>query len=290
MTRIDGLALYTRTAREASDRVIGSYSTSFRLASKLLAPDVRMHIAVIYALVRVADELVDGTGAEAGLSDEETRELLDSLEEETLAAVARGYSTDLVVHAFARTAREVGITEKLIRPFFASMRTDIDGDGEFDEPSYRRYIHGSAEVVGLMCLRAFLQEDRTVPLDEDLEEGARRLGAAFQKVNFLRDIADDATRLGRCYLPGVDLARFTEADKHAVADDIDADLTIARAAIVRLPPRARRATLAAAGLFARLNHQIRSTPADELLVCRVSVPSAQKARVLARAALGRSTL
>lgn len=282
-----GLGLYTRTAHASSATVIGAYSTSFGIASRLLDRDSRRRIAAIYALVRVADEIVDGPASEAGADPAERRELLDGLERETVAAMARGFSANLVVHAFATTAREAGIEPELVVPFFASMRMDLDDQAVADEAAYRRYIHGSAEVVGSMCLRVFAQEGRGVRIDEELDEGARRLGAAFQKVNFLRDLGDDCDRLGRSYLPGVDPAAFGEADKLAVADEIDEDLRIARRAIRRLPPRSRRATAAAAGLFARLNDELRATPAAELRRRRVSVPARAKLAVLVRAATGR---
>lgn len=282
-----GLELYTRTSRAISSRVITSYSTSFGLASRLLPREVRAGIADVYALVRVADEIVDGPAAEAGLDLSRTLALLDDLERETLTALETGFSANPVVHAFATTARECAIDERLVRPFFDSMRMDVAEDLRLDEHSYRRYIHGSAEVVGSMCLRVFARECGGMHLDEELEEGARRLGAAFQKVNFLRDLADDADRLHRAYIPGLDPRAFTDDQKDAVVDEIAEDLAVARAAIARLPSRSRRATAAAAALFGRLNEQMRATPAARLRQVRTSVPLRVKLWILARAAVGR---
>ena len=283
-----GLDLYTGTARTSSARVIGAYSTSFGLASRLLTPPVRRAIADIYALVRVADEIVDGPAAEAGVDAAERRRILDALEEETLAAMRRGFSANLVVHAFAITAREIELEEQLVTDFFASMRTDIDPPAAFDDAAYRSYVHGSAEVVGTMCLRAFALEDGGSATGRpELEEGARRLGAAFQKVNFLRDLADDCDRLDRCYFPGVDPARFSEADKRAIVTDIDADLASARRALAHLPRRARRATGAALGLFAELNRRLAAAPAERIRRERLSVPRRTKAAILLRAIAGR---
>lgn len=282
-----GLELYTRTAHSSSARVIRSYSTSFGLASMLLPRPVRVGIADVYALVRVADEIVDGPAFEAGMGADASCAVLDELERETLAALEHGFSANLVVHAFATTARATGIDAALVRPFFASMRMDA-GDVRLDADGYQRYIHGSAEVVGSMCLRVFTLEDPTLLLDAELEDGARRLGAAFQKVNFLRDLGDDSDRLGRRYFPGVEPATITEAQKLAVVDDIAADLAAARIAIRRLPRGARRATSAAAALFDRLNAQLRATPAAELRGRRISVPPAVKLRLFAGAAMGRS--
>ncbi|MGB4780332.1 phytoene/squalene synthase family protein [Microbacterium sp.] len=283
MTAVTGLALFTRTAHDSSARIIGAYSTSFGLASRLLARDVRRRVADIYALVRVADEIVDGPGVEAGLDRAQRRALLEEFEHESLAALERGFSANLVVHAFAVTARETGIGADLIVPFFTSMRMDTDGIAIFDLDAYRRYVYGSAEVVGVMCLRAFVTEEPSIRIDHQLEEGARRLGAAFQKVNFLRDLADDIDRLGRVYLPGVDPAAFADDDKDAVVEEIDLDLAVARSAIGRLPPRSRRATAAAAGLFGRLNDELRKTPAAEIRRRRISLSRATKLRVLAGA-------
>lgn len=283
-----GLELYTSTARSSSARVIAAYSTSFGLASRMLSRRVRSGIADVYALVRVADEIVDGPASEAGMGPTQRRAVLDDLERETLAAIDRGFSANLVVHAFAITAREAGIDRALLAPFFAAMRTDIDPPASFDAVAYRRYIHGSAEVVGSMCLRVFLQEPGGGPISAELDEGARRLGAAFQKVNFLRDLADDCDRLGRSYFPGVDPARFTDADRDAIVHDIAADLAVARHAIDGLPRRARRATGAAADLFEQLNLRLSATPAAQIRQSRISVPPAVKAWILIRALFSRS--
>ncbi|GAA2903235.1 phytoene/squalene synthase family protein [Microbacterium esteraromaticum] len=284
------LDLYTRTAHAASAHVISGYSTSFGYASRLLPREVRAGIADVYALVRVADEIVDGPAAEAGLDRPEVVAILDELERDTVAALQRGFSANLVVHAFADTARRTGIGVDLIRPFFESMRVDATAHARFDRDEYRRYIHGSAEVVGSMCLRVFALEQPGMVLDEHLEEGARRLGAAFQKVNFLRDLADDAGRLGRSYIPELDPRTFTDQEKEAVVDEIADDLAIARSAIARLPRGARRATTAAAALFGRLNEQLRETPASRLRTTRVSVPLRRKVAILFGAATGRTAV
>lgn len=290
MSAPHGLELYTRTARQMSRRVIGAYSTSFGLASAMLPGRIRTGIADVYALVRVADEIVDGPAAEAGIGLTRVRALLDDLERETLEAIDTGFSANLVVHAFSVTARETGIDARQVSPFFASMRMDVADGLRMDDVAYRRYIHGSAEVVGEMCLRVFLREKEGCVADAELEEGARRLGSAFQKVNFLRDLADDAGRLHRVYIPGLDPRTFTDQDKNAVVDEIADDLAVARAAIVRLPPRSRRATAAAAMLFARLNDQLREMPAAQLRRTRASVPLPVKVGILASAAAGRMSL
>lgn len=275
-----GIDLYDRTADAACRAVIARYSTSFGLAARLLGPRVRQHVRNIYALVRVADEIVDGPGEEAGLSNAQAHEVLDELERETLASIDRGFSANLVVHAFARTARQSGIAADLISPFFASMRTDLSVHSH-DAASHDDYVYGSAEVVGLMCLRVFVGVGHTPPPAPaaHLVDGARRLGAAFQDVNFLRDEDHDAGSLGRDYL-SID----TKKDRTAVLDRIDADLAAAAEVIVQLPPDCRRAVTAAHDLFAELSKRLRRDDTEG----RVRVPDPVKAVLAARAMAGLS--
>jgi phytoene synthase len=286
-TPVTGSALYDDVAIETSARVIARYSTSFGMASRLLAPDVRTHVRNIYALVRVADEIVDGVAREAGLSAVEITQRLNAFEAETDLACATGYSTNLVVHAFALTARQVGITGDLTRPFFASMRADCTETTHTPE-SFTDYVYGSAEVIGLMCLRAFLH-GHTVPADQEerLVNGARHLGAAFQKVNFLRDLSADFDGLGRNYFPGVELGTFSEDDKRRLLADIDADLAASSAALEELPASSRRAVALAQLLFGELTERIRATPASALIQTRVRVPASVKLRLAAAAAAGK---
>ena len=278
---------YAKTALASSTTVIGHYSTSFGLAARLLDARVRTPVRTIYALVRIADEIVDGAATEAGVGVDEQRQLLDDLELETERAIVRGYSTNLVVHAFAATARESGIDTSLIAPFFASMRRDLD-PAPFTAEGVAEYIYGSAEVIGLMCLRCFVQlAPRTDAELTVLENGARHLGAAFQKINFLRDLSCDREVLGRNYFPGIDPLNLTDDQKNLILDDIDADLAIASAVLPLLAPGCRRAVAAAQGLFTRLSHRLRSTPADQLLRARVRVPDGEKLMIALNSTLGR---
>jgi phytoene/squalene synthetase len=275
-----GLALYDKTAEDAAAAVISSYSTSFGLATRLLGPRPRPHVRNVYALVRIADEIVDGPATAAGLDSVAVAAVLDALETEAIAAIERGFSSNLVVHAFARTARECGIGEALIEPFFRSMRTDLLTT-RHDGASHDDYVYGSAEVVGLMCLQVFVNAGArhpTVP-DADLVDGARRLGAAFQDVNFLRDQHHDEDALGRDYL-GLASGGATRAH---VLDRIDADLAAAAAVIPRLPADSRRAVTAAHDLFASLSTRLRRESAS---TARVRVPDPVKAALAARAWLG----
>ncbi|SEB91462.1 Phytoene/squalene synthetase [Paramicrobacterium humi] len=281
MTTTD-LSLYTATARASAAVVIARYSTSFGWASRLLDSSRRAHIANIYALVRVADELVDGPATAAGVSTAAQRELLADLERETERAIRQGYSTNLIVHAFATTAREHGIGAELCRPFFASMRRDLDGAG-YDKDGLDAYIYGSAEVVGLMCLAVFeAGATRTDAERERLRAGAQRLGAAFQKVNFLRDFAGDHDELGRTYLAGASAALTPDAQARVIAD-IRADLRAADAALPLLGAGCRPAVWAARAMFGALADRLEAASVAELMRSRVRVPNVVKARILARA-------
>ena len=280
------LALYDRVAEETASIVIRRYSTSFGLASRLLGPGVRQHVENIYALVRVADEIVDGGAEEAGVDAIGAGRALNELERETENAMDTGFSSNLVVHAFALTARETSFGAELTAPFFESMRMDLSAK-QHDQASFERYVYGSAEVVGLMCLRAFVLGEKVDDLPR-LETGARALGAAFQKVNFLRDLAADFETLGRSYFPGVNVDSFTEAEKIRLLDDIDADLAVSAAVVPELPAHSRRAVALAQSLFAELSVRLRRTPAADLVRARVRVPNPVKARLALAAAIGRT--
>lgn len=284
------LQLYDATAEAASGVVIDRYSTSFGLASRLLTRDTREHIRNVYALVRVADEVVDGPATEAGLDRELARTVLDELEADTERAIALGFSVNPVVHAFARSARVTGFGAELTAPFFASMRMDLERT-EHDDASFDAYVYGSAEVVGLMCLRAFVYRAGRPTFDQaELVAGARALGAAFQKVNFLRDLHADFEVLGRSYFPGVDIRSFDEATKDRLVADVQADLDHAARTIRLLPADARNAVGLAHALFQELNDRLARTPASRLVTTRVRVPNTVKARLAAQVLAGRAPL
>lgn len=284
--------LYDKVAQASAATVISGYSSSFGMACRLLKEPVRSRVRNIYALVRLADEVVDGP---IGVHQpDRAADLLNSLEKETNAALADGYSTNLVVHAFALTARRCGISTDLIGPFFSSMRADLSVS-RHDADSLDDYINGSAEVVGLMCLRIFLADAQPsgAPARQpgpqttygDLAPGARRLGAAFQKVNFLRDLGADYEELDRSYFPGLEPTQFCDAHRDVLLDDIAADLAAAAEAIPRLPDSSRRAVAAAHGVFSELARRLRATPAQQIRLERVRVPAPVKARVILGAML-----
>ncbi len=274
---------YTRCAHACAAEVIRGYSTSFAMATRLLPPSVRRDISSVYALVRVADEIVDGAAEGAGLDLSRAAFRLDALEADVMVATQEGFSENLVVHAFADVARRTGIPHSVVSPFFISMRTDLSRSVHDDE-SFKEYVYGSAEVVGLMCLHAFFG-DGGPPEDnrEQLISGARRLGAAFQKVNFLRDLDADADALDRAYFPGVDPSGLDEPTKLRLVLDIDADLAAAALAIPLLPRGVRPAVQIAHDLFAALNNRLRQTDAAVVRTSRIRVPDATKMTIAVRA-------
>lgn len=283
-------SLYDAVSQASAAVVIRQYSTSFGVASRLFAEPARTDIRSVYALVRVADETVDLPDPDL---DVPTRaRMLSALHQDVTQALDTGHSANLVVHAFCGTARRTGITHDLVDPFFASMRMDLE-TSVHTPGSFAAYVYGSAEVVGLMCLRVFLAADSRAPSAaareaayERLAPGARSLGAAFQKVNFLRDLGEDHDLRGRSYFPGLDVETFDDAERDRILDDIESDLAVAAQAIPDLPDGCRRAVRAAHATFGELTRRLRATPAQEIRRNRVSVPAATKARLLAGVVLG----
>lgn len=268
---------YNQSAEAASKIITETFSTSFGSATKLFPQSIRQDIYNIYGLVRIADEIVDS------YQGKEVEALLYDLEVETNKAVRRQFSSNIVVHAFAATAHRYGIGADLTEPFFASMRMDIT-KATFTDEEYKTYIYGSAEVVGLMCLKVFCKGD--TQKYEQLASGAKALGAAFQKVNFLRDIKDDYETRGRYYFPVGAYKTFDEATKLAILADISADFEHAKGAIVLLPSEARKAVNAAFHYYGALYKKLQHTPATKLQQERVRVSNAQKFFMLLRLKAG----
>jgi phytoene synthase len=190
-----------------------------------------------------------------------------------------GYSTNPIVHAFALTSIAYGIDHKLIRPFFESMRMDLN-PATYSSKMYQRYIYGSAEVVGLMCLRAFCDGDDK--LFDSLRDGASALGSAYQKVNFLRDIAADYKELGRLYFPGVKFETFDDKVKDEIISDIKLDFERALPALVRLPLSSRRATMISYVYYSELLKKLELTPAETIKTTRIRIPTPKKLALIAK--------
>jgi len=258
---------YTFVSYATAKHITKYYSTSFSLSSRLFDPEVRPHIYAIYGLVRVADEIVDTYRGEAAADE------LNTFEVATIEALRTGYSANPIIHAFVHTAREYGIGAPEIKPFFESMRRDLSKVA-FTQNEYERYIYGSAEVVGLMCLKVFTSGD--TKLYRKLEPGAKALGAAYQKVNFLRDISNDVSRLGRVYFPNVADGALNEDEKAAIITDISKDFAAAETYISKLPSSARRAVKTSYLFYSKLLTKLAHTPVSVLMKQRIRVRATTK--------------
>ncbi len=265
------MELYTETSYQLARHLTKQYSTSFGKSTELFDTTIRPHIFAIYGLVRVADEIVDT------YLGKDARKQLDELEVATYEALQTGFSANPIIHAFSVTAREFSITKALIKPFFASMRMDLT-PRTYSQKEYAAYIYGSAEVIGLMCLKVFCGGDTKAY--EKLAPGAQSLGAAYQKVNFLRDIGADYQERQRVYFPGVTFDDFSEKDKTAIIKDISRDFKKAKASVDALPPSANKAVALSYAYYSELLARISETPASSLKTTRVSVPAAKKLRLL----------
>ncbi|WP_291314886.1 phytoene/squalene synthase family protein [Corynebacterium sp. UBA2622] len=280
MPHPDYLARYDAMCDAAAAQVIARYSTSFALATRFLGRGLRRDILNLYAVVRIADEIVDGAASQAGGNP---GPLLDAYEAAVLAAPGARFHTDPVLHAYAGSARRCGFDPAHIRAFFASMRRDLT-QNDYDEAGFTSYVYGSAEVIGLLCLSAFLAgEEVPATRRADMEAGARALGSAFQKINFLRDYAEDRGELGRTYFPQLRGLPLDDATKADLVSDIRSELDRARRTIPLLPASARGAVAAAEALFRELTDRIEATPAATLATTRISVPNHRKLALTARA-------
>jgi phytoene/squalene synthetase len=267
------IKLFDDTSIAMSRKLALNYSTSFSLGIRLLSKDSRWAVFSIYGLVRVADEIVDTFH---GYNKEKM--LLD-FKAQTYQAMEEGISTNPVLHAFQLAANQFGIGKDLIEPFFQSMEEDLDTSAHSAE-SYSEYIYGSAEVVGLMCLKVFCNGDDAQY--NHLVPFARSLGAAFQKVNFLRDIRSDVDERGRVYFPGVDFNHFTDADKYEIIQDVKKDFSHAYKGIVQLPVGCRLGVYTAYIYYLKLLEKIERTTAVDILESRIRIPNSQKIALLAQ--------
>ena len=270
------VGLFHRVSHECSRVVTLRYSTSFSSAIRLLHRELRTPIFNIYGFVRFADEIVDT------FHDHDKEELLGQFKGETFAALDRGISLNPILNSFQQTVRQYGIDHELIHAFFRSMESDLS-QNKYDRQGYEEYIYGSAEVVGLMCLYVFCEGDKK--LYEQLKAPARALGAAFQKVNFLRDIRADFNDLSRLYFPGCDFHNFTHADKQQIEADIEQDFLRAYNGIVGLPLKARFGVYVAYKYYYSLFKKIKSTEAEHILERRIRIANYHKAYIVFRASV-----
>jgi 15-cis-phytoene synthase len=271
--------LYLKNSLQCSRQTTLSYSTSFSLGIRMLQKKYQHGIFAIYGFVRIADEIVDT------FHDQPQKELLDTFKEETWKAIDRGFSTDLILHSFQWAVNKYKIDRELIEAFLYSMELDLTKK-VYPPEMLKTYIYGSAEVVGLMCLRVFYHNQPD--LYEQLVYPARKLGEAFQKVNFLRDARDDYTHKGRIYFTNIDFDNFTPESKQKIEDDIQHDFDEAFEGIRKLRKDVRFGVYLAYRYYLDLLKIIRETDPDKMLNARCRVPDRRKMRLLVSAGIRNS--
>lgn len=267
-------ALFDTVSEKCSKETTHAYSTSFSLATKMLAPSIRQDIYNIYGFVRFADEIVDS------FHDYHQTDLLDRFEQQLQLALDERISLNPILNSFQHTVHNNGIEPALINAFMASMRADLTKTEYHTQEEYEKYIYGSADVVGLMCLRVFVRGDHE--RYEQLKPAAMRLGSAFQKVNFLRDLKADFEELNRSYFPNANLASLDEASKAAIIDEIEADFKAGYQGILQLPAEAKFGVFMAYRYYKRLLKKLKGTPAGEIKSTRIRVPNYEKVGLLTR--------
>ncbi len=274
------IELFHKVSHQCSKIIAEQYSTSFSSAIRMLHTDLRMPIYDIYGFVRFADEIVDTFHG----FDKEN--LLANFKKETYEAIATGISLNPILHSFQITVNKYNIDHTLIEAFFHSMKMDLSST-QYDSNTYHAYIYGSAEVVGLMCLYVFCDGNKLQY--EKLKPSAQSLGAAFQKINFLRDVKVDLEQLNRTYFPNVNFKNFTEKDKKLIEEDIANNLKHAYEGIILLPTKARFGVYVAYKYYLTLFKKIKHVPPSMLLQNRVRISNTFKAVILLKASL-RSSL
>ncbi len=265
---MNNLEIYQSLCGMSSKMVTQKYSTSFYRASTLFKPEVRQHIYNIYGFVRLADEIVDT------FHDYDKFLLMDEFEKNYKSAQENCISLNPILHSFCLTQREKKIPQHLVDAFMHSMKMDLGEIKDLNDEKYNEYIYGSAEVVGLMCLKVFVNGD--LEEYEKLKPYAQSLGAAFQKINFLRDISADFNDLNRTYFPNVDFNNFSLEDKNTIEIDIAKDFAHAKIGIKMLPMSCRLAVFMAYKYYFNLFKKIRKTEPQLLLTKRIRVSNARK--------------
>lgn len=267
-------ALFDTVSYACSVNVTKAYSTSFSSAVKMLAPSIRQDIYNIYGFVRFADEIVDS------FHDYNKEELFHKFEIELDDAIKNKISLNPILNSFQHTVNQHNIKRELIDAFMKSMKLDLVKQEYKTTEEYNEYIYGSADVVGLMCLMVFVNGDENKY--NDLKDSAMKLGSAFQKVNFLRDLKADFEGLNRTYFPNTDLTKLTESSKKEIIEDIENDFKLAYEGILRLPIEAKFGVYTAYRYYKRLLTRLKATPSTEIKNTRIRVPNYQKMELLAR--------
>ena len=266
--------LFDSVSYECSKIVTNSYSTSFSLATRMLSSSIRTHIYNIYGFVRFADEIVDT------FHSYNKMELFNRFEESLYLAISNKISLNPILNSFQMTVNLYHIDIDYIKSFMNSMRWDLSKKTYKTEKEYKDYIYGSADVVGLMCLKVFVKGDKR--LFEKLKKPAMHLGSAFQKVNFLRDLKSDTENLNRLYFPDVNIDSFDEYSKTKIINEIKEDFKQGKTGIFQLPNESKFGVYTAYKYYLRLLKKLKKTPSTEIKSKRIRVANYQKADVLAR--------
>ena len=266
--------LFDNVSQDCSRLVTNTYSTSFSLATKMLDTSIRSHIYNIYGFVRFADEIVDS------FHDHNKKDLLNSFEADLFLSIKDKISLNPILNSFQLTVNKFEIDHDLIKAFMKSMRLDLEKSNYKTQAEYEEYIYGSADVVGLMCLKVFVKGDRNIY--DNLKKPAMALGSAFQKVNFLRDLKDDFQELERNYFPNVDFNNFNESSKLIIVNEIETDFETSLNGILKLPKEARFGVYTAYKYYNKLLDILKRTPSINIQNTRIRVSNYQKMIVFVR--------
>ncbi len=267
-------SIFDTVSFDCSQNVTKTYSTSFSSAVKMLAPSIRQDIYNIYGFVRFADEIVDS------FHDYNKQLLFDLFEKDLESAIENKISLNPILNSFQHTVNQYAIPNELIESFMTSMRLDLTKTAYQTKEEYDQYIYGSADVVGLMCLKVFVNGDSNKY--DELKESAMRLGSAFQKVNFLRDLKADYEDLSRTYFPNTDLSQLNEASKMEIISEIEEDFRIGFSGIVNLPIEAKFGVYTAYIYYKKLLLKLKNTPSIEIKNTRIRVSDYQKIQLLTK--------
>lgn len=266
--------LFDTVSYLCSKTVTKTYSTSFSLATKMLSDAIRSDIYNIYGFVRLADEIVDS------FHDYDKEALFNVFEKDLEAALNDKISLNPILNAFQYTYHKYNIDKHLVDAFMKSMRLDLHKTNYLTTEEYKEYIYGSADVVGLMCLKVFVKGDNKKY--DSLKDTAMSLGSAFQKVNFLRDLKADYDELNRSYFPNADLANLDETSKQDIIDDIEADFALGLSGIKKLPMEAKFGVFMAYRYYRQLLKKLKKTPALKIKSTRIRVSNPKKIELLMR--------
>lgn len=267
--------LFDNVSYSCSKLVTKKYSTSFSLAVNMLAPSIRTDIYNIYGFVRFADEIVDT------FHDYKKKELLVQFENDYYQAKKNGISLNPILNSFQHTVNKYNIDDQLVDAFLDSMKADLDKIDYLTKEEYDKYIYGSADVVGLMCLKVFVNGDEEKY--NELKGPAMRLGSAFQKVNFLRDLKNDFELLNRSYFPNLDLGELNQQSKELIVKEIEEDFEVAfRDGILKLPVEAKFGVYMAYRYYKKLLNKLKKVPSQEIMETRIRISNPMKINLLAR--------